>query len=196
MIAGLYRAGDSPLHRTRPGLKLLSLAIAGTALLALSSLWLAGAAMVLIFGLYCLAGFGLRTMIEQVRPAAFILAILAFAQLWLAGPSEALLFVTRFAVLILAAGLVTLTTRTSDLVTALEVALSPLSRFGLNVSGISLAISLAIRFIPAIGQILSELREAQIARGRKPTVLTLVVPMIIRLLKMADSIAEAIDARS
>ena len=48
----------------------------------------------------------------------------------------------------------------------------------------------------SIGQIAGEVREAQIARGRRPSPLTLVVPVIVRLLKMADEITDAIDARS
>lgn len=196
MIVGLYRAGDSRLHRAGAGVKLVALLLAGTMLLALSSLWLTGLGLLMVLVLYALAGFGPRVLWAQLRPVAVVLAILFLAQLWLATPAEALLLVLRFAALVLAAGLVTLTTRTSDLVAAIERGLSPLSRLGLDVEKISLAISLAIRFIPAVGQIASEIREAQIARGRRPSPLTLVVPVIVRLLKMADDITDAIDARS
>ncbi|NDW05852.1 energy-coupling factor transporter transmembrane component T family protein [Jiella pacifica] len=196
MIVGLYRAGDSRLHRAGPGRKLLALILGGTLLLAISSLWLAALGVLMVLALYGLAGFGPRILWAQLRPIAFVLAILFLAQLWLATPAEAVLVVLRFAALVLAAGLVTLTTRTSDLVAAIERGLSPLSRLGLDVAKISLAISLAIRFIPAIGQIAGEVREAQLARGRRPSPLTLVVPVIVRLLKMADEITDAIDARS
>lgn len=196
MITGLYRAGDSRLHRAGAGRKLLALILGGTLLLAISSLPLAALGLLIALALYGLAGFGPRVLWTQLRPIAFVLAVLFLAQLWLATPAEAVLVVLRFAALVLAAGLVTLTTRTSDLVAAIERGLSPLSRFGLDVAKVSLAISLAIRFIPAIGQIAGEVREAQLARGRRPSPLTLVVPVIVRLLKMADEITDAIDARS
>ncbi|MAU96840.1 MAG: cobalt ABC transporter permease [Fulvimarina sp.] len=196
MIAGLYRAGDSPLHRMGAGRKLLALLAAGTLVFAIPSPWPAAAVLALVLALYGVAGFGPRLVLRQLRPVAVVLAVLFTAQLWLATPGEAVLVVLRFAALILAAGLVTLTTRTADLVAVIERGLSPLSRLGLDVAKVSLAISLTIRFIPTIGQIAGEVREAQVARGRSPSPLTLVVPVIIRLLKMADEIAEAIDARS
>ncbi|ORE90275.1 energy-coupling factor transporter transmembrane protein EcfT [Aurantimonas sp. 22II-16-19i] len=196
MIAGLYRAGDSPLHRMGAGRKLLALLAAGTLVFAIGSPWPAAGVLALVLALYGVAGFGPRLVLRQLRPVAVVLAVLFAAQLWLATPGEAALVVLRFAALILAAGLVTLTTRTADLVAVIERGLSPLSRLGLDVAKVSLAISLTIRFIPTIGQIAGEVREAQVARGRRPSPLTLVVPVIIRLLKMADEIAEAIDARS
>ena len=196
MIAGLYRPGDSPLHRLGAATKLLALLAAGTLVFVITSPWIAAATLLAALALYGLAGFGPRLVLAQLRPVAFLLAILAIAQLFIATPADAALVVLRFAALILAAGLVTLTTRTADLVEAIEHGLSPFARFGLDVEKISLAISLAIRFIPAVGQIAADVREAQIARGRRPSPLTLVVPVIVRLLKMADEIAEAIDARS
>ncbi|MCE7027518.1 energy-coupling factor transporter transmembrane component T family protein [Jiella avicenniae] len=196
MIGGLYRAGDSRLHRAGAGIKLAALLFFGTLLLAVSSLPLAAIGLLAVLALHALAGFGPRVLWAQLRPIAVVVAVLVLAQLWLATPSEAVLLVLRFAALVLAAGLVTLTTRTSDLVAAIERGLSPLARLGLDVGKVSLAISLAIRFIPAVGQIASEVREAQLARGRRPSPLTLVVPVIVRLLKMADEIADAIDARS
>ena len=196
MIAGLYRAGGSPLHRMGARRKLLALLGAGTLVFAIPSLWPAAGVLALVLALYGVAGFGPRLVLRQLRPVAVVLAVLFAAQLWLATPDEAALVVLRFAALILAAGLVTLTTRTADLVAVIERGLSPLSRLGLDVAKVSLAISLTIRFIPTIGQIAADVREAQVARGRRPSPLTLVVPVIIRLLKMADEIAEAIDARS
>ncbi|TFF21721.1 energy-coupling factor transporter transmembrane protein EcfT [Jiella endophytica] len=196
MIAGLYRAGDSPLHRMAAGWKLLALLVAGTLVFLVESPFAALAALLAVLVLYRLAGFGLRLAMAQLRPVAIVLAILFLAQLWLASPAVAALFVTRLAALVLAAALVTLTTRTSDLVDAIERGLAPLSRLGVDVAKVSLSLSLAIRFIPAVGQIAAEIREAQIARGQRPNPLTLVAPLIVRLLKMADEIAEAIDARS
>nr|WP_210382277.1 energy-coupling factor transporter transmembrane protein EcfT [Jiella sonneratiae] len=184
------------MHRTGAGTKLLALVLFGTLLLSVASPIVAAGGLLLVLGLYLAAGFGARIFLAQLRPVALVLVLLALAQLWLSTPSEALLLVLRFAALVLAAGLVTLTTRTADLVASLERRLSPLARLGLDVGKISLAVSLAIRFIPAVGQIAAEVREAQIARGRRPSPVSLVVPLIVRLLKMADEIAEAIDARS
>lgn len=196
MISGLYRPGTSFFHRMRAGRKLIALLVFGTVLLSVSSLILSTAGLVTVLAGYLAAGFSGPVILRQIRPAALILVFLFAAQLWLADFQSALLFLTRFSALILAAGLVTLTTRTSDLVAAIETALRPFERFGVSVEKVSLAISLTIRFIPLVSQVVDEVREAQAARGGRRSIVALAVPVTIRLLKTADAIAEAIDARS
>jgi len=196
VIAGLYRPGSTPVHSVRASVKLIALLVLGTVLFAIDDVWLAATALVIVLAGYALARIPAQAAFAQIRPVLWVLAILFAAQLWLIDLSAALLLVLRFAALILAASLVTLTTRTADLVAVIERALSPLARFGFDVGKVSLAISLAIRFIPAVGAIVEEVREAQRARGQDRSIVALAVPVIVRLLKMADEIAEAIDARS
>jgi biotin transport system permease protein len=196
MIGGLYRPGTSPVHRAHAGTKLALLLGLGTLLFAIADVSLAGAALAATLATYALARVPARVAFAQIRPALWILGILFAVQLWLVGIEPALLLVLRFAALIMTAGLVTLTTRTADLVAVLEWALGPLRRLGVDVAKVSLALSLAIRFIPSVAAIVEEVREAQRARGQDRSIIALAVPVIVRLLKMADEIAEAIDARS
>ncbi|EAU40081.1 hypothetical protein FP2506_02530 [Fulvimarina pelagi HTCC2506] len=196
MIAGLYRPGKSFLHRMKAGAKILALLAFGTLLLSVASITLSTAGLVTVLFGYALAGFSGSMILRQIRPVVLILLALFAAQLWLVGLDAALLFLTRFSALILAAALVTLTTRTTDLVSAIEKALRPFAWLGVNVEKVSLAISLTIRFIPLVSQVVVEVREAQAARGGRHSIIALAVPIIVRLLKSADAIAEAIDARS
>ena len=196
MIGGLYRPGASPVHRAPAGSKLALLLGLGTLLFTVDAVALAAAALLVTLAGFALARIPARLAFAQIRPALWILAILFAVQLWLVGLEPALLLVLRFAALILAAALVTLTTRTADLVAVIEWALGPLRPLGVDVAKVSLALSLAIRFIPAVATILDEVREAQRARGQDRSVVALAVPVVVRLLKMADEIAEAIDARS
>ena len=55
---------------------------------------------------------------------------------------------------------------------------------------------MVLRFIPVIAQVAHEIRDAQRARGLDRSIVAMVVPLIIRTLKMADDVADAIDARS
>lgn len=102
----------------------------------------------------------------------------------------------RFAVLILFASLVSLTTRVSDMIAALEIGLRPLAFVGLNPAKVGLALSLAIRFIPVIAGQLTEIREAQRVRGLNRSILAAAVPLIVRTLKIAGAVADATEARS
>lgn len=196
MIGGLYRPGDSRVHRMPAGAKLLALAVAGTLVVLVASPAVMGGLFLCSVVLFPVAGLSLREVGRQLRPALPILLFLLLAQLWLADAPSAALVVLRLATLLLLASLVTLTTRVSDSVEALEGALRPLRMIGVDPARTSLAISLAIRFIPALGTILAEVREAQVARGMERHPLALAVPLVLRTLRMADEIAEAIDARS
>jgi biotin transport system permease protein len=190
MIIGLYRPGDSLAHRA-PSFRLAgALAIVSTALffvahpLALASSAIGGLA------LFPAAGIPPRVAFDQVRPALWIIgAILAFqvlvSEAWL-GIEMAL----RFTALILFAAWVSLTTKVSAMIAVIE------AMFGVPVERVSLAIGLAIRFLPIIADVVREADEARRARGRDRSLRALAVPSLIRTLKAADRMAEAIDARS
>ena len=61
---------------------------------------------------------------------------------------------------------------------------------------VSLALSLTLRFIPVLAQVVQDVQEAQRARGLERNLVALAAPVIVRTLKMADDVADAIDARS
>jgi biotin transport system permease protein len=186
----------SILHRTPVGLKLLTLLIAGSTLFLVSdwrSLTLFCATVVL---LYAVAGIGWRVLWSRLRPLALVLVALFAAQLLLGDAGQAVAMVLRFVGLVLFATLVTLTSRTSDMVAALERVLRPLARFGIDPTEISLVVSLALRFIPVLGERVTQIREAQRARGLERNILALAVPLLLHCLRMADAVADAIDARS
>lgn len=191
----LYRPGDSFLHRMRPGAKLLALAGGGTAIFLLPGLPALGAVMLAVLMIYGATGLGLSAAWAQLRPVLVIFAILFAAQVFISGWLTGAFFITRFATLLMLAGLLTLTTRVSDMVAALEHGLEWLRPLGLNPSKISLALALALRFIPVLAQITSEVREAQRVRGLDRSIIAIAIPVIVRTLRMSDAIADAIEAR-
>ncbi len=191
-----YVPGASPVHRCPPGHKILGLVAAGTVLFALPRLGLALAALGLAGLLYGVAGIPARLVLAQLRPLAWILAILVLVQLALDGWLAGLMVAARLAALVLLAGLVTLTTRSADLIEALQRGLAWLRFLGVNPAKVGLAIALTLRFIPVLAAITAEVREAQRARGLERSLVALTVPVVVRMLKMSDDIAAAIDARS
>jgi biotin transport system permease protein len=83
----------------------------------------------------------------------------------------------------------------SDLVSTVETILSPLTRLGIRPDRVGIAVSLTLRFIPVLIEQGSRIREAQAARRVKAP-LTFLVPLIIRTLRMADGVGEALEVRS
>lgn len=191
-----YAPGNSAIHDARPGVKIGALVVLGTLLFVLPRLELALAVLIAVLALYRVAGIGLATAWAQLRPALWVIAIFFVAQLWMTGWLAGSLVVVRLAALLLLASLVTLTTRASDMIEALEKGLGWLRFVGINPAKISLALSLALRFIPVLAVITNEVREAQKVRGLDRSVIAVAVPLIVRTLKMADDVAAAIDARS
>jgi biotin transport system permease protein len=194
MIA-LYHNGRSLLHRAEPGAKLLALALGGTMLFQLDGLAPMGAALALVIALYAAARIPPRVAWHQLRPALLLLALIFATQSFLVGVEPAAVIVIRFGVLILAAALMTLTTRVADMIAGIQRGLSPFGRW-MPVAKISLAITMAIRFIPLISGLVHEVREAQRVRGLERSILAVAMPVIVRTLKMGNEIGEALDARS
>lgn len=195
MLSDLYVFGDSPLHRARPLVKILALVVFCTGLFLFDH-W----AVIVIAGLMVAAGFALaglhpRHGFAALRPTLWILAAIFGVQVWLADLALAGFIVSRFALLILAASLVTLTTTAGEFVEGIEAGLKHAPGW-VPKARIALAISLTLRFIPLVRSVLIEVRQAQMARGLERNIPALLVPLVVRTLKHADETAQAIQARS
>ncbi|HYO55255.1 energy-coupling factor transporter transmembrane protein EcfT [Archangium sp.] len=195
MSLGLYVHRDSPVHAVPAGAKMLGLLVAGTGLLLFPSLPVVSSALGATLGLYALARLRPREVVPVLRLSAFVLVPLFVLHALLSGWVPALEAVLRLAVLLLLATLVSLTTRASDMLDALERALRPLARFGLNPARLGLLLSLTLRFIPLLATWLREIQEAQRVRGLDRDPFAVLVPLLVKTLRTADTLADAIDAR-
>lgn len=197
MMEPLYVAGQTPLHRLPAWLKLAVLVAAGAGLFMLRDpRWLALAFAVAV-GLTGSTGVTAAAVWRQTRGLLWVLLAVALFTGWFQGWLEALAVVLRVGAMVGLALAVTLSTRTSDLITVCERALTPFERIGLVDAGkVALALALALRFVPEIWRNFQEIREAQAARGLGAHPVALIVPLIVLTLKRAQEVAEAIDARS
>ncbi len=195
MSLGIYLHRESPVHRLPAGAKVLLLLAGGTALLLVDDLRAVAAVLAVIAALYAVARIPLKVLVAQVRPAFWVFLFIFLFQLFTRDAAFAGMVVARFVALLLLASLVTLTTPVSAMIDAIERGIGWVRRFGINPAKISLGLSLALRFIPVVAKIAAEVREAQRARGLEHSVVAIAVPVIIRTLKMADDVANAIDAR-
>lgn len=194
-MTSLYSAGHSLIHRLPAGIKLLLLCIAGIGLFYITDWRLMLGVLVGAMLLYPLAHIPLPLLLHQLYALLWLIVLLAIVQWWMQTWQAAITASGRLLSLLLLANLATLTTRTTDLIDALTRGLKGLRFIGLNPERISLTISLALRFLPVIIEVTHEVRAAQKARGLEFSLLATAVPVIVRTLKMADDIADAIDAR-
>lgn len=194
-MIGVYVAGDSAVHRARPGVKLAVLLAATTALL-LAARWevvTAGALIVVAVGLW--AGLGLRGLGRLVWPLRWIVLVLTPVQAWLAGWERAYVVVGGLVVAVTAASLVSATTRVADMTDAIVRIVAPARRIGIDPERVGLVIALAIRSVPVLLDGLRVVREARQARGMRLTPDTLLTPLVVRAVRHADRVGEALAAR-
>lgn len=200
MTLALYVPRTSPVHRAPAGLKLLALAALGVLVFALPTLLVAGATLagVLVVGLL-LARLPVRLLARQARAVAVWLVALFVVHSLVTGVGTAAMTVLRLLALVLAAAVVTATTRVTAMVAVVERICGPLRFVGVRPARIGLVLAMALRFIPLVAERADRIREAQAARGgqvRGPRALTAtVVPLLVQVLQLAHTVSEALDAR-
>ena len=192
---GLYLPGDSVVHRAPAGLKLLVMVAAGVGSVFLDAAWLVAIALVLVAVGYAVARIPWRTALAQVRPLVWVAGFAAVFHVVVNGWQRAFVVVGVLAVLVLLAALVTLTTRTTDMVDAVVAGCRPLRRVGVDPERVGLMIALGVRAVPVVVGLAEEVRDAQRARGLTASPRAFAVPLIVRSLRHADALGEALVAR-
>lgn len=193
---GVYVPGTTIIHRMPPLMKFFILII----FILITSIWVtqplvavscvAGATIAFI-----LARIPLSVAIGQLWPPLPLLLCLGAFQWWQLGFSKAAtVTLVIFASLMLAV-LVTLTTTVEAMMEAMEKALAPTARLGVPVETIVLAFSLTIRLIPLMFSTVYEVLDARKARGATFSLTAFGTPVVIRSIKRARNIADALVAR-
>lgn len=192
---GVYLPGDSALHRARAGHKLVVLVLVGACSVLLDEPWQVAVGLGAVSIGYAVAGIPLRTALAQLRPLVWVAAATALFHVLVTGWQRAVVVLGVIAVLVLLAALVTLTTRTTDLVDALVAACRPLRRLGVDPERVGLLLALGVRCVPVVVGLAQEVREAQQARGLTASPRAFAVPLIVRSLRHADALGDALVAR-
>ena len=204
----MMRSAESLINRTAPGPKLLALIF----LIAVISIdlpfidetikpWIPSFGLLLTAALYAMAFSGVSKFLEQLWNLKILIALVTIPQLLFGTPWATVLTATvRLTDAMLLATLFSLTTKTRDLLDSIEGSLgskwlSPLRRLGLKPATVSLAFAMTMNAIPMIMKFLNQTKEAQAARGLKPTPVRMTIPLLVASLKYADEYAEALSAR-
>ena len=177
-MLGTYIDGDTVLHRMRPGVKMLLLvAFIVVVSVVVTDPWVAaGTTVVALLG-YAVARIPVRVAWAQVLPPLPVLVVLSAATCWMDGVSRGVTIFFSVYASIVAATLFTLTTRVSAMLDALERGLGPLGRVGMPVQAVGRAI------------------DAARVRGSRMSLVSVGVPVIIRSVRRAQTLGDALIAR-
>ncbi|WP_280497586.1 energy-coupling factor transporter transmembrane component T family protein [Nocardia asiatica] len=195
-MIGLYRPGNSPLHRLPAGAKvalLLVSIVAATVFVRTPAQVLVAAAAVA--GLFAVAGIPWRVALAQLRPLVWMVLLIAAFQVLITSPARAAVVCGVLVLSVALAALFTLTTRVTDMLDAVTHWLGPLRRVGVDPERIGLLLALAVRCVPLLAGILHDVAEARRARGLQWSMTALVTPVLVRALRTADAMGDALAAR-
>ncbi len=200
MTLALYVPRASPVHRTPAGWKLLALAGLSVLVFAVPTLPVVVGALfgVVVVGL-AVARLPASVLLRQGRAVLWWLVALFVLHSLVTDVLTGTLTVLRLLALVLAAAVVTATTRVTAMVAVIERVCGPLRWVGVRPARIGLVIAMALRFIPLISERADRIREAQAARGGSVRGLRgltrTVVPLLVQTLQLAHTVSEALDAR-
>lgn len=182
------------VRRLPAGLKLIALSLACLAIVWIHSLlWLGIAALGTLL-VTLLARPARRALWQQLRPVLLLTALALLFNIWFLPLEQALLISGRVLLVLTLAALFTLTTPVAAVLDAIDRALTPIigrrrsERFGLMVA-------LTIRSIPLLTELVTEVQQARKARGLERSLRAFAVPVVVRALKSADELGDALTAR-
>jgi biotin transport system permease protein len=193
-VIGVYVPGSSPLHRMGAGVKLVLLAASVIIVAVLPEWWMTAIALGVAVALFAVAGIPWRVAVRQLVPVLWILAIAAPLNALFSGWESALAMSLRVSAFVALAAVVTLTTRVSAMLDAMQRALRP---FGDRVDAdrIGLVLAMTVRAVPLMVEIVRAVLEARRARGAEGSMRAVAVPVVVRALQTADGMGEALIAR-
>lgn len=192
---GLYIPGTSLLHRLPAAVKLIALIVVGAGSVLLGTPWLVGGGIVVVLILFGIAGLSPMLAWRQVRPLRWILLFILAFQWWVRGWESAVEVAGVIVLLVLMAALVTLTTPTSELVAVVVAVCRPLRPLRVDPDRVGLLVALGIRAVPVVSGFAAEVRDAQRARGLGSSPRAFAAPLIVKSLRHADAVGEALAAR-
>lgn len=182
------------------GPKLACLALVALVLAALPSTWAtapvavgASAALYVGCGMGVLAG--VRVLGCQAWALRWVIVVTAVGQLLFLGPEAAVANTARVVAALLVVGLVPLTTPVAAMLDALERGLRPLRRVGADPARGALLVTIALTTIPVLSKLAGDIRDAQRARGLRPSLARGALPFLVVTLRHADDLGDALAAR-
>lgn len=193
-MIGVYHPGTSLVHRAPALVKLGVLALLVTVVAVVPSPIVLAAASVIVVALFVVSRMPLRLALGQVVPILWVLAFAVPVQVIFGGWEAAAVMAVRLVLAVALAALYTLTTPVTATLDAMQAMLRPFRRW-VDPDRIGLALALTIRCVPLLADLVREVLEARKARGAEGSVLALAVPVIVRALRTAEQLGEALTAR-
>ncbi len=219
---GQFYPADSVIHRLDPRVKLLS-----TILYIVSLFLVNGVVGWILVTAFLLAVIGLSKipfvmLCKGVRAIWVLIAITAVCNLFFTQGEDALFqwkiicitgtgihrtiyYSLRLIFLVMGSSILTLTTSPTRLTDGMEEGLHFLTKIRIPIHEIAMMMSIALRFIPILGEEADKVKKAQMARGadfeegnllqRVKSLIPILVPLFVSAFRRANDLSLAMEAR-
>lgn len=194
-LVGVHWPGSSWLHRLPAGAKVGGLVVLVAALLWRPEPAVAVAGLALSLLVLASARVPWHWLAAPARAVGLLLLLVGAFQVWVLGWEAAVVGVCRIAACLVLAWTVSLTTPVTAMLDLLRRLLAPLRRVGVDPDHAAMTVALAIRSIPLVMAAAEQADHARIARGRRRSLAGLVVPTVVRSVRIADALGDALVAR-
>lgn len=218
---GQYYFADSVLHKLDPRVKLLGTILYIVSLFVFKGLFGFVLATVFLFAMIKLSKVPPKMMWKGLKAIWILIAITAVCNL-LFTPGEdivafgafhlthegifnAVFFSIRLIYLVVGTSIMTLTTTPNKLTDGMEKGLRCLKKINVPVHEIAMMMSIALRFVPLLGEETDRIKKAQMARGanfegkniieKAKSLIPLLVPLFVSAFHRATDLALAMEAR-
>ena len=219
---GQFYPVSSPVHALDPRTKILATAVFVVGLFLIDTTVGLLSVAAALAGLVTVSRIPAGAFLRLLRPVAFIVALTACFQIFFSregptlfewgflevhsgGLSLGLFLALRILLLVSSAGLLTATTAPVALADGIEDLLSPLKKVRFPAHEVAMMMTIALRFIPTLGEEAEKIKGAQAARGadfseggpirRARSFIPVLVPLTVGAFRRADELADAMESR-
>jgi energy-coupling factor transport system permease protein len=219
---GQFYPVSSPVHDLDPRAKLLATAAFVVGLFLIDSMVGLLSVAAALAALVALSRIPASTFLQLLRPVLLIVALTVLFQVFFSREGVTLFewgflevhsgglrlgffLALRILLLVSSAGLLTATTAPVALADGIEDLLSPLKRVRFPAHEVAMMMTIALRFIPTLGEEAEKIKRAQAARGadfseggplrRARSLVPVLVPLTVGAFRRADELADAMESR-
>lgn len=194
-MRSLYSERKTWLHAVPAWVKLLSIAVLGTAFFMVDAPWWLTAGTLLVVLAFASLGRATRPARRLVISIAIVGLMISGFHAWMGQPIVGLVSALRLTSACLLGAMLTLSTRFDELLQVFETLLTPLEKLGVNTSRLALGLGLMLRFTEHFFMQWRRLDDAHRARTGRAGGLKLLAPLTIRMLLTARRVGDALAAR-
>lgn len=193
VLVGTYTPGTSVIHRLPAGAKIFVVIGFSLVVGCVRTVPIAIGALVVAIILWASAALSWRTLMG-LWPLVFVVGPMAGYHVWRGNPMLAFMMPAGLIGVVIVATVVSRTTSTTDITDLVTRASARV--IGVRAATIvALTISLTLRMIPVLLELIAQTRSAVTARGATPTPSRVFLPVVLRATKFALDTADALDAR-